>query len=175
MSNDLKIAISGKSGCGNTTVSKIVAEKLNLRLINYTFHTMAEEQGISFRELCERAEKDSSYDKHLDRKQIEMASEGNCVLGSRLAIWLFKDADIKIFLTAPAEVRARRIAEREGEDLERVMRETAERDERDRQRYLRLYNLDNNKYDFADLIIETEKYDQWEEADLIIKAVRGRL
>ncbi|HEY9053576.1 MAG TPA: hypothetical protein VIO60_02025, partial [Rectinemataceae bacterium] len=31
------IAISGKSGCGNTTVSRLVAKRLERRFINYTF------------------------------------------------------------------------------------------------------------------------------------------
>jgi cytidylate kinase len=37
MQKVLRIAISGKSGCGNTTVSRMVAEKLGLRFINFTF------------------------------------------------------------------------------------------------------------------------------------------
>ena len=61
MSSDLKIAVSGKSGCGNSTVSRIVAATLGLRLVNYTFHNMAEERGIefeSFKKLVDdRAEK----------------------------------------------------------------------------------------------------------------------
>ncbi|MDR0624827.1 MAG: cytidylate kinase, partial [Treponema sp.] len=39
----LKIAVSGKSGCGNTTVSKIVADTLGLEFINFTFRSLARE------------------------------------------------------------------------------------------------------------------------------------
>ena len=56
----IKIAVSGKSGCGNSTVSRLLAEKLGLKLINYTFHNMAEEAGIPFEELCLKAENDPS-------------------------------------------------------------------------------------------------------------------
>ena len=31
---ELRVAISGKSGCGNTTVSTLLAQKLNVKLIN---------------------------------------------------------------------------------------------------------------------------------------------
>lgn len=172
MKEGLKIAISGKSGCGNTTVSRIVAEKLGFTLINYTFHTMAEEKGIPFRELHRLAEEDPSYDKYLDRKQVELASQGNCVLGSRLAIWMLTDADLKVFLTAPLEVRAERIRQREGGDAEEVLRETRERDEKDSKRYQKLYGIDNSNFGFADLIIDVAGNDQYETAEKIIQAAR---
>jgi cytidylate kinase len=34
MSNELRIAVSGKSGCGNTTVSRLLSQRLGIRLIN---------------------------------------------------------------------------------------------------------------------------------------------
>ena len=101
MKKGLKIAISGRSGCGNTTVSTIIAEALCFRIINYTFHTLAEEMDIPFKELCRLAEDDPQYDYKVDKTQIEMTEGGDCVLGSRLAIWLCKDADLKVFLTSP--------------------------------------------------------------------------
>lgn len=172
MKNGLKIAISGKSGCGNSTVSKLVAEKLGFEMINFTFRQLAEEKGMEFRELCEKAKTDYSYDRELDRRQVEMAHEGDCVLGSRLAIWMLKDADLKIFLNASAETRAGRILEREGGNLEDVMRETEKRDSSDSGRYKDIYQIDNNSYEFADLIINTDKFDQYQVADIIIAAAK---
>jgi cytidylate kinase len=171
MSSELRIAVSGKSGCGNTTVSRLLAERLNIRLINYTFHDMAAERGMTFDELCRQAEQDPQYDLYLDKKQVELASRGSCVLGSRLAIWLLKQADLKIYLAASAEVRARRIAEREQLPFRESWQSMVERDERDQQRYLRLYGLDTDSYDFADMIIDTEHYDQVGVVELIL----GRL
>ncbi len=172
MKEGIKIAISGKSGCGNTTVSKLVAERLGLRLINYTFKTMAKDLDMDFQELYEKAQRDLQYDRYLDRKQVEMAAEGDCVLGSRLAIWMLQDADLRVFLNARTEVRAKRIQEREGGVYETVLRQTIERDEKDRNRYLQLYEIDNNKFDFADLIIDVEKSDQFRTAETIINRAR---
>jgi cytidylate kinase len=171
MSNELRIAVSGKSGCGNTTVSRLLAERLNIRLINYTFHDMAAERGMTFEELCSHAEEDPQYDLYLDRKQVELAAQGSCVLGSRLAIWLLEQADLKIYLAASAEVRARRIAEREKIPFEQSWRSMVERDERDQQRYLRLYGLDTECYDFADLVIDTEHHDQAGVVGLILDSL----
>ncbi len=170
----LRIAISGKSGCGNTTVSRLLANRLGVRLINYTFHTMADEQGVSFEQMCRMAESDDSWDRYLDRKQVERAMEGSCVLGSRLAIWVLHAADVKVYLTASPETRARRIQNREGGTLDEVRAATDERDRRDRARYLRLYSIDIDSYSFADLIVDTERYKPEEIVDHIVKEIVRR-
>ncbi|MDR0315722.1 MAG: cytidylate kinase family protein [Treponema sp.] len=167
---DIKIAISGKSGCGNTTISKMVAEKLGLTFINFTFRTLAQEQGISLKEVLDRAAQDDSWDKEVDTRQVQLARESKgCVLGSRLAIWMLDEADVKVFLTASAETRAARIVKREGGSLEAIAAFTAERDRQDRSRYLRIYNIDNDNHQFADIIIDTDNLSPDEIAGLIIK------
>lgn len=109
----MRIAISGKSGCGNTSVSTIVADRMNYPLINFTFRALAEERGIDFWDFCRLAESDDSIDRELDARQVEMAmAEENCILGSRLAIWMLEEADLKVYLTAGTEVRAHRIHKR---------------------------------------------------------------
>ena len=169
---DIKIAISGKSGCGNTTISRIVAGIMGLRFINFTFHSLADEKGIKFAELLKLAAEDDSWDHEVDERQVAMArEEGGCVLGSRLAIWMLPEADLKVYLTASAETRAGRILKREGGSLEDIAAFTESRDRQDRERYLRIYNIDNDKYDFADLIINVDKISPDEIADLIIKKV----
>jgi cytidylate kinase len=173
MSNELKIAISGKSGCGNTTVSRLLAKRLSLRLINYTFHDMARERGISFEELCRRAETDNHYDLHLDRHQVELASLESCVLASRLAIWLLKEAQLKVYLYASPEVRAGRIAGRENQPLAQALEELRVRDDRDHQRYLRLYGIDIDDYHFADLVVNTEELSVEQVVDSVEEALGG--
>ncbi len=173
MKGGIKIAISGKSGCGNSTVSRLVAEKLELRLINYTFRSMAQEQNLTFDEIRRRAENDPFYDRYVDAKQVDLAREGDCVLGSRLAIWMVQDADLKVFLDAPLEVRAARIQQREQRPFQDVLAETKKRDQRDSERYLRLYNIDNNDFSFADLILDVSEIDQYEAAVAIIRAARA--
>lgn len=164
------IAISGKSGCGNSTVSRILSERLGRRLVNYTFHTMAEEMGVPFERLLEMAKVDTSYDKRLDDRQVALAHEGDCIVGSRLAIWLVRDAGLKVYLHAPTEVRAERVHKREGGALEDVLAFTRKRDIADRERYLALYGIDNDRYDFADLVINAERLSAERIADIIIAA-----
>jgi cytidylate kinase len=172
---DLRIAVSGKSGCGNTTVSRLVSQRLGLRLVNFTFRNLAAERGISLEEALEQAALDDSWDREVDRRQTSLAREaGGCVLGSRLAIWLLEEADLKVYLRAPPEVRAKRIAGREGGSIEAVAAFTAERDRQDRERYLRLYNIDNDDYRFADLVVDADSLDPEGIADLIIAGVEKK-
>ncbi len=169
---DLSIAISGKSGCGNTTVSRLVAEKLGLRVINYTFKNLARDSGMSFEELALKAETDPQYDHTIDRMQVDLARMGGCVLGSRLAIWLLRGSALTVYLQASLEVRAARIARREGGDAAAVLSRTAARDKRDHARYQRLYGYDIDQYDFASLIVDTNKLNQDEVAEVIVKFAR---
>jgi cytidylate kinase len=83
---------------------------------------------------------------------------------------MLESADLKVFLEAPVEVRARRIREREGGDYEKVLAETKERDRRDTERYKRLYDIDNNRYDFADLVLDVSQIDQYRAAEEIVRA-----
>ena len=151
LNKDLHIAISGKSGCGNTTVSGLLAEKLGIKLINYTFRQLAAEKGMTLAEVIEAAKNDDSYDKYVDSHQVELAQAEPSVLGSRLAIWVMEKADLKVYLYASDETRAQRVFNREGGDLQQIKDFTAMRDREDTGRYKSFYGIDNNNYDFVDL------------------------
>lgn len=154
---EVRVAISGRSGCGNTTVSRMLAETLDIAFINYTFRSLAQELNVRLEEIIEKAKSDDSYDRTVDTRQVELARSSSCVLGSRLAIWMLAEADLKVYLTASDSVRARRILNREGGTFEETMRFTAMRDAEDTRRYRELYGIDNTEYGFADLVIDTEK------------------
>jgi len=168
------LAISGKSGCGNTTVSGILAERLGIRLINYTFRTLAVDMGIDFATLLEKAQEDPSFDRTVDEKQVALAHEADCVVGSRLAMWLLPEAALKVYLWASPEVRASRIQMREGKSLGEIMAFTEKRDGRDHQRYLELYGIDNDDWSGADLTINTEGFSPPQIASIIEAAYRER-
>ncbi len=174
LKKDLRIAISGKSGCGNTTVSTLLSEKLGVKLINYTFRQLAAEKGLTLAQVIEKAKTDDSFDVYVDNHQVELARAEPCVLGSRLAIWMLKEADLKVYLYASDDTRAKRILNREGGDLQEIKDFTAMRDSEDSRRYLKLYQIDNNKYDFCDMIIDTANYNPEQIVDLILAELKKR-
>ena len=166
--NKLRIAISGKSGCGNTTVSTLLSQTLKVPMINYTFRSLAQETGLSLAEIIEKAKTDDSFDIKVDTRQVEMAKESSCVLGSRLAIWMLKEADLKVYLLADDETRANRVFTREGGNLQEIMDFTAMRDREDSLRYQKLYQIDNNDFDFVDMKIDTAHYNPQQIVDQIL-------
>lgn len=170
----LVITISGKSGCGNSTVSRLVSERLELRLINFTLRDVARERGIAFEQLWEQAEYDQSVDHELDRRLMELTAEGGCVLGTRLAIWLVEGQDLSVYLRASQQTRAARIAARESISFSKALANTGDRDRRDRKRYLRLYDIDIDDASQAELVVDTEQLDQHAVVGKIIEALRSR-
>lgn len=174
LNKELRIAISGKSGCGNTTVSTLLSEKLGVKLINYTFRQLASEKGLSLAQVIENAKNDDSYDKYVDNHQVELAKAESCVLGSRLAIWMLKEADLKVYLYASDDIRANRVFTREGGDLQEIKDFTAMRDREDHERYMKLYSIDNDKYNFVDLLIDTANYNPQQIVDQIVAELAKR-
>jgi CMP/dCMP kinase len=173
MSSSMRVAISGKSGCGNTTVSRLVAGRLGLRVINYTFKDLARDRGMAFEELARAAQTDPQYDLSLDRMQVEMARDGGIVLGSRLAIWLLRDTAFTVYLRAGIAVRAARIAAREGWTRDVAMKDTEERDRRDRERFLKLHGYDIDDFSFASLIVDAEALDANGVTEEIVRTVQA--
>ncbi|UGQ16464.1 (d)CMP kinase [Borrelia sp. RT5S] len=171
----MRIAISGKSGCGNTTVSGMLARHYGLKLINYTFHDIAKEKGVPFDLFYEKeivGRNDYYWDEYLDNKLLEFAKEDNTVLATRLAIWLSGNADLKIYLYAKIEVRAERIINREGGIYSDILSATFNRDFNDSKRYLSLYDIDIDSYlCVADLIVDTTD----RTANRVFELIRGEV
>jgi cytidylate kinase len=153
----MKIAISGHSGCGNTTATRNVGNALNLRIVNDTFRDLATELAMSFEDLHAQAPTNAIFDYLTDLKLIRSALGDSIVVGTRLAAWLM-DADLRIWLHAPLESRADRINKRESEkhsSYEAVLYKTLKRDEQNRKRYLKLYGIDINDHSDFDITINT--------------------
>ncbi|NBO37539.1 cytidylate kinase [bacterium] len=170
----MRIAISGHSGCGNTTATTNVGKALGLDIVNYTFRDLARELGMSFDDLHKEAPSNYIFDYLTDLKCIRAALKENIVLGTRLASWLM-DADLRIWLHAPLEARARRINQRESEKgatYEAVLYKTLKRDEQNRKRYLQLYGLDIHDHADFDITINTEKLAAEQVSSLIVAAAQ---
>lgn len=171
----MRIAISGHSGCGNTTATTNVGKALQLKIVNYTFRDLAKDLSINFEDLHKEASNNMIYDYLTDLTLIRnsIANE-NIVVGTRLAAWLM-DAELRIWLHAPLETRAARINRRETEKnstYEQVLYKTLKRDEQNRKRYLRLYGIDIDDHSDFDITINTEKLTADQVSSLIVAAAK---
>jgi cytidylate kinase len=170
------LTISGPSGSGKTTVASGLSQRLGFAHISAgeVFRELARERALSLEQLSKLAEKDPEIDQMVDTRQAELAqSHENVIVDGRLSGWVLK-GDVAVWLKAPLEVRAERIARREDKDRAIALRETRTRDSSEAARYLAFYNIDTVNLDIYDLIIDTRHWDQFAVIDIITQAVRSR-
>jgi len=74
----MKITISGIGGVGKGTVSKLLAEKMNYKVLSggNFFRDMAKDLGMSLYEFDQFVKKNPDYDYKLDEKQVFILSDG---------------------------------------------------------------------------------------------------
>ncbi len=152
------IAFSGPPGGGKTTYAKRLAEELGLEYYSAgsIFREYARERGVSLEELNRLAEKDPSIDYEIDSHTYRLGCKGNVVLEGHLVAWVVSSvADVKIYITAPLEIRVERIARREARSRSEVFRETVAREYLHRHRFLKLYGIDIANLQIFNLILDT--------------------
>lgn len=166
------ITISGPPGSGKSTLSRILSARLGMELISIgdIFRKQAEQRCMSLGEFGLLAKSDEGIDSTLDEEQKRIAEEkDNIVLEGRLSGFLV-DADLKVWLKAPAEVRAERIAKRENKSVSAATSEILEREQCERERYLNYYNIDIKDLSIYDMVIDSSKWSPEEIGEIVVKA-----
>lgn len=157
------ITISGPPGSGKSTQAKRIAEKLGLKYfsIGKCFREIAEKMNMSLEDFHKIAEKDPKYDYEVDKRTLIEARNGNIVIDGHLTGWIAKDeADIKIYLTASLEERAKRIAKRDNKNLNDAIKEIIERERSNSIRYKKYYGININDLSIYDIVLNTEKWSE---------------
>ncbi|MDP7244090.1 MAG: cytidylate kinase family protein [Flavobacteriales bacterium] len=173
------ITISGKAGSGKSTIAKQLAKKLKLKhySIGDLMRQIAKDKNISLMELSKLAEKDNSIDLELDKKNIELREENNFVIDGRLTAYFSPYAELKVFLDCDDEVRADRILKDERKDeksknIKESTKKIKQREQSERKRYKKLYNVDYCDKKLYNLIIDTTNLSIKEVVEKIIEAVK---
>ncbi|MCX8166624.1 MAG: cytidylate kinase family protein [Candidatus Micrarchaeota archaeon] len=174
----MKICISGFAGSGKTTVANKLSEMLKFPVINITFKDLAKAKGVNLEEIQKLAEKDPNIDLELDRLIVEKASQNqNCIISTWLSPWIIKDADLRVFLFAPLETRAKRVAQRDNIDFTKALKHVKRRDSQNIRRYKKLYKIDIRNTEIFDMLINTKDLEVLQVAELIIKwlSLKGKV
>jgi cytidylate kinase len=164
------LTVSGEIGAGKSTVARALAESLGLRYLSSgeMFREAARRRGVTVSALGRLAEDDASIDRMIDETQVAEANAGRVVVESRLSGWLI-NGDVRVWLRAPVDVRARRVAARDRMALEAARAEIETREASERRRYAALYRINLDDLTRYHVVLDTG---QWN-ADDIARALAG--
>ncbi len=156
------ITVSGPGGSGKSTLAADLADRLGYDHVSGgdIFRSIADERGLTPLQLNRRAEEDDAIDRDLDRRLRATARErDDLVLESRLSGWMAGEyADLRVWLDAPLNVRAERIADREGKPVDKAREETQARAESEAGRYRDYYGIDIGDRSIYDLVVNTARW-----------------
>lgn len=168
MSRPHIITLSGKPGSGKSSTAREVAKLLNYKHISAgkMVRQIAKENGITLKELNERAANDTSIDKKIDHYLKRLASQSNIVVDSRLGFHWIPNS-FKVYLELDSDIAIARIfrdLERDdgrsgekAESIDDIWDQIKERTTNERARFKRLYQTDPFDGKNYDLIIHTER------------------
>jgi len=156
------VTISGPPGCGATTIADMLAEHLDCQHVSGgdIVRELAAERDMSLTQFLALADEDDEIDRLVDRRLQSIArawgdSGKPFILQSRLAGWLAgPEADFRVWLEAPTEVRMTRKADDAETESELRVREVAEVG-----RFKSYYGIDAADRRFYDLHINTARWD----------------
>jgi len=168
------ITIGGLAGSGTTTAAEVLSKKLNIPFLSTgrIFRQMAAEQGMTIFEFSKFAEDNTDIDLEIDKRQADLANESeNLIVEGRLSAF-FIEADLKVWMMAPLDVRAERICGRESKPVELAKKEIEIREKSENLRYLDIHNIDINNFDIYDLIVNTDRFNPNSIADIILTTLK---
>ncbi len=181
------IIVSGMPAVGKTTVSKLLADSLGLRVVGGgdVLKEMAAEEGYNPGgedwwdtdggiEFLKQRKKSADFDRDVDERLLKKAKAGDLVITSYTIPWLSRYG-IKIWLSGSVESRARRMAKRDHADEQKCREIIAIRDRENREIYKKHYKIDFGK-DFKPfhLIVDTDDIDERRVTSIALEYVKNR-
>jgi cytidylate kinase len=172
----MRVTVSGPPGSGTTSLSKKLSETFSFKFISAgeVFRSLAKERGMDLIEFGKLCESDPEVDRLIDERQKEIGErEDDIIIEGRLAGHMVDNADIKIWVAASPQCRARRISGREESDIESAKEETIQRELSEAARYKMYYDIDITDLSIYDLVINSEKWGVDELSGFVISAVNN--
>lgn len=175
------ISISGLPCCGSTTIGKMLAEKLKIDFFSVGAYYKSHGKGANETEkaidfLGSKEGTSKPLNKSVDDMQIELAKKGNIVIDAKAGIYFLKEiADLKVWLHAPFEIRMKRVAKREGCDLEKAKKLLEDKEKLEKELFQKVYNFDYlTQKEQADIIIDVSTLPLEDVVEMIVKRLKEK-
>lgn len=145
------VTISGLPGSGTSTLVELLSQNMGWSSINggQIFRELATKKSMTLEEFGKLCEGDPSVDKQLDEELINRMNEtpGPEIVESRLAGHWAASQKIechKIWINVDETERAKRVAKREGSQLDEQLEKNKAREKVDAARFQSYYGIDIN-------------------------------
>ncbi|MCI4353162.1 MAG: AAA family ATPase [Thermoplasmata archaeon] len=140
------VVVGGPPGSGKTTAARAAAERLGLEFhsAGALFRAQAERHNMDLGEFSRYAAEHPEVDRELDAHMLELARPGR-LLEARLTGPLAQRKGIPVvylLVTAREDVRAQRIAGRDGIPVAAALRAMLAREASEKARYQSIYGID---------------------------------
>lgn len=157
---DLTVTVGGLAGTGTSTLCRLLSATLDLpyTYAGQLFRREAARRGLSLAEFGALCQEDPAVDRSLDDRQLELLAEGGLLLEGRMAGWLAAHDEVDAFtvwVVCDEDERMRRIADRDGGDVEEQRRVTLDREASEQARFLDYYGADLADLSIYDLVLDS--------------------
>ena len=166
------IILSGMPAVGKTTVAHSLCKEFNIKYYSGgdMLKEIAQEKGFAISGLdwwdnedgmkfLSNRMQDSSFDKLVDQRLIDLLNKGDVVITSYTLPWLTSNG-ISIWLEASKANRSLRLGSRDTVSIEESTKVVNERDTKNQQIYEKLYSMKlGNDLSVFDIIIDTNDMD----------------
>jgi cytidylate kinase len=174
------ITLSGTPGSGKSTIAELLHNELSIPYVysGMIFRELAKKHNMSLAEFGKYCETNDQVDRELDEKQVSILKKGNVLLEGRLAGWLAVLNDIsafKIWIDAKTQVRAERIAEREGGSIQKQYEKLVKRQKSELIRYKNYYDIDVMDASIYDLCIDSSMKSPQEILQIILDELNNKM
>lgn len=187
------ITISGTSGSGKSTVAKALVEKYNAQRIYVggIRRQLAKDMNMTLAELNEYAlthpETDVDVDKKAAENARELAQKFLVVVEGRTQFYFLPES-IKLYIKVDLEEGAKRIWKAMQEDevkkqrneanvnsFEELLAKTKRREQNDKERYKKYYNLNTTDESHYDFVLDTSHIGIAESIEKVANFIENKL
>lgn len=173
------ITISGNIAVGKSEVAKLIAEKLDVPLYKASedFRAYARKYNMNLVEFSEYIKDKPHIDTAIEQKTKEYLNKiDSTVVDARLGFFVAPKS-FKVYMKAHIDVAAQRLynsaktrgKEEEYDSIENAKLAIIARENTEKERYMKIYNVDIHDKKNYDLIVDTTKKTGEDAADIIIK------